>query len=296
MSVSTHARKAAKAKPLSNEEVSSLLNLLKLEVLSLRSACTSDTAEMQSLQMTLSLPPPTISSSQHTSHSNSSAYNRFMQEPYRAADCFNQLRSDGSNFTEWVTCLNRVLCVAFNSKLVYTHLLETLLTIQPTTNVWCPPTHVVNKFGASCFHCGYTSHWRADFSHKRGVAHPNSPTPSQTSRLATPDQRPQQGSDGSYQREHVSQVHFVKHKASNKVLIDTGASIHLFVALHFASRIHPISPFHIFFANSNSSILISQMTTLSLPVRNGYVEIRNVAYSDKISGMILFSCNHHLQQ
>ncbi|MBW0488838.1 hypothetical protein O181_028553 [Austropuccinia psidii MF-1] len=111
MSVCTHVRKATKAKPFSNEEVSSLLNLLKSEVLSLRSARTSDASKMQSLQMTLSSPPPPITSFQHTLHLNSSAYNRFMQEPYCTADCFNQLWSDGSNLTEWV------LCVAFNSKL-----------------------------------------------------------------------------------------------------------------------------------------------------------------------------------
>ncbi|MBW0488840.1 hypothetical protein O181_028555 [Austropuccinia psidii MF-1] len=159
------------------------------------------------------------------------------------------------------------------------------------SDVRLPPTHLVNKFGASCFHCGCIGHWRADCSHTRGVANPNPhptlPTPSQTSRLATPDQHPQQGSGGSYQQEHMSQVNFVKHNTSKKVLIDTGASIHPSGALNFASPIRPIFPFHIFFADSNSSILISQMTTLSLPVRNGYVEIHSVAYSDNILGMIL---------
>ncbi|MBW0467208.1 hypothetical protein O181_006923 [Austropuccinia psidii MF-1] len=41
-----------------------------------------------------------------------------MQEPYRAANCFDQLRSDSSNFAEWLACLNRVLCVALNSEML----------------------------------------------------------------------------------------------------------------------------------------------------------------------------------
>ncbi|MBW0522009.1 hypothetical protein O181_061724 [Austropuccinia psidii MF-1] len=39
-----------------------------------------------------------------------------MQEPYRAANCSTALKRNGSNFVEWLTCLNRVLCVAFNSE------------------------------------------------------------------------------------------------------------------------------------------------------------------------------------
>ncbi|MBW0485954.1 hypothetical protein O181_025669 [Austropuccinia psidii MF-1] len=44
------------------------------------------------------------------------AYDRFMQEPYRAANRSNHLLQDGSNFSEWVAGLNRVLCAAFNSE------------------------------------------------------------------------------------------------------------------------------------------------------------------------------------
>ncbi|MBW0481716.1 hypothetical protein O181_021431 [Austropuccinia psidii MF-1] len=40
-----------------------------------------------------------------------------MQEPYRADNRFAALKSDGSEFVEWLTCLNRVLCVAFKSEM-----------------------------------------------------------------------------------------------------------------------------------------------------------------------------------
>ncbi|MBW0464104.1 hypothetical protein O181_003819 [Austropuccinia psidii MF-1] len=113
------------------------------------------------------------------------------------------------------------------------------------------------------------------------------PTPFRSTRPATPDRRLQQGSGAQYQREWVSQVHFVEHGASDKVLIDTGASIHLSGAVGFASCMRTVSPFCIFFANSNSSILITQMTSLRLPVHNGTVIIWDVAYSDKITGTIL---------
>ncbi|MBW0574318.1 hypothetical protein O181_114033 [Austropuccinia psidii MF-1] len=86
MSVSTHPQKAADDntddEPLSNKEVYSLLNSLKSEVMSLKSVCTSDAAEMQSLQMALSSPPPDSSPYHLASPLNSSAYDCFMQEPY----------------------------------------------------------------------------------------------------------------------------------------------------------------------------------------------------------------------
>ncbi|MBW0473649.1 hypothetical protein O181_013364 [Austropuccinia psidii MF-1] len=65
MLVSTCSKKAAdddaEPKPLSNKEVYLLLNSLKLEVLSLKSVRSSDAAEMQSLHMVLSSPPPASS-------------------------------------------------------------------------------------------------------------------------------------------------------------------------------------------------------------------------------------------
>ncbi|MBW0478108.1 hypothetical protein O181_017823 [Austropuccinia psidii MF-1] len=481
MSVSTRSRKAADddadAKPLSNEEMCMLLNSLKSEVQSLKTARSSDAAEMNSLQMALSSPPPPTSSFHHTLRPTSLAYERFMQEPYRAADRFDRLQSNGSNFNEWVACLNRVLCIAFNSEMsvddspslldnrspqenraishfidasvppdfalcigvvplrtsakhffeaikarccpgsrfqklkVVRDLLQLLvenasgepklntsivLSLQhtfalfkklnvevdelegllaqvachapptldqeafdqlvtaailskgdekpsstfvgqviinashrqenparetspfvyrfseshaPTTfpstpaashgprstfvqgDVRRPPEHLVNRFGASCFHCGRPGHWRADCPHMTGMANPRprspSPTPFRPARPATPDKRSHQGSGAHYQRERVSQVHFVEHGASNKVLIDTGASIHLSGAACFALRMRTVSPFRIFFANSNSSILVTQMTTLKLPVQNGTVVVQDVAYSDKINGTIL---------
>ncbi|MBW0475029.1 hypothetical protein O181_014744 [Austropuccinia psidii MF-1] len=119
MSVSTRLKKAADNnadnKPLSNKEVYSLLNSLKLEVMSLKSACTFDATKMQSLRMVLSSPLPAPSPYHSTVRLTSSTYERFMQEPYQEANCFDRLRSDGTNFPEWVASLNRVLCIAFSS-------------------------------------------------------------------------------------------------------------------------------------------------------------------------------------
>ncbi|MBW0462534.1 hypothetical protein O181_002249 [Austropuccinia psidii MF-1] len=106
----------ANAKPLSNKEVYSLLNSLRSEVQSLKLACSSDAAEVQSLHMQLLSPPPPGASFQPLSHVSTSAYNCFMQEPYRAANHFGKLQGDGSNFLEWVASLNHILCVAFNFK------------------------------------------------------------------------------------------------------------------------------------------------------------------------------------
>ncbi|MBW0494048.1 hypothetical protein O181_033763 [Austropuccinia psidii MF-1] len=481
MSVSTRSKKAADddadAKPLSNEEVYSLINSLRSEVQSLKSARSSDAAEVQSLRLQLSSPPPPGPNLPSFPRVNMSAYDRFMQEPYRAADRFNKLQGDGSNFPKWVASLNRVLCVAFNSeasiedspslldgrlpqenraishffdasiphdfalcigvipsrttakeffdaikarccpgsrfhKLKVVRELVRILVADdsevPRTNtnivlslrrtfamfkklgidadelegllaqatcrppptldqaafdqlitaailskgedkpastfvgqviinasqrgkeqaresspfvyqlstpqeppsqyprpqspynprpgissneVRRPPNHLVDKFGASCFHCGRAGHWRADCPHTRGVANPNprsiSPGPSRHLRPGTPDRRSQQGSSSHYHRERVSQVQFVERDASDKVLIDTGASIHLSGAKRFATCIRSISPFRIFFADSNSSVLISQTTTLELPVDGGSVLVHDVAFSEKISGIIL---------
>ncbi|MBW0508783.1 hypothetical protein O181_048498 [Austropuccinia psidii MF-1] len=479
MSVSTRSKKAtdddAEAKPLLNEEVCELLNSLKSEVQSLKTARKSDAAKMQSLRMALSSPPPPISSFSPAPRSTFSAYERFMQEPYRAADRFNRfnrLQSDGSNFTEWVACLNRVLCIAFNSEMliddspslldnrspaenraishfidasiaadfalcigiipsrtsaksffdavkarccpgsrfqklkVTRDLLNTLVENasgdpKPNTSIvlslrqtfamfkklnvdadelkgllaqaacHAPPTldqgafnqlvtaailskgdekpsstfvgqviinashrqdgqsqapspfvygvsdlrpstpffpkpatpstphpiitqaevrrlpdHLVDRFGASCFHCGRRGHWRANCPANPRPQSP-SPAPFCPTRPATPDRRSQLNSGAHYQRERVSQVHFVEHGESDKVLIDSGASIHLSGALCFASLMRPVFPFRIFFADSNSSVLVTQMITLKLPVKNGTVVVQDVAYSNKIAGTIL---------
>ncbi|MBW0524107.1 hypothetical protein O181_063822 [Austropuccinia psidii MF-1] len=47
-----------------------------------------------------------------------------------------------------------------------------------------------------------------------------------------------------------------------------------------------IPPFRIFFADSNSSVTISQTTTLKLPVKNGFVIICDVPFSQKILGRL----------
>ncbi|MBW0539838.1 hypothetical protein O181_079553 [Austropuccinia psidii MF-1] len=106
-------------------------------------------------------------------------------------------------------------------------------------------------------------------------------------RRGTPEKSSQAQPTSHYQREQVSQVKLVKHNAANRVLIDTGASIHLSGSHHFATTMQDIPPFRIFFSDSNSSVTISQTTTLKLLVKNGFVIIRDVPFSQKISGMIL---------
>ncbi|MBW0528626.1 hypothetical protein O181_068341 [Austropuccinia psidii MF-1] len=46
------------------------------------------------------------------------AYDHFMQEPYRAADCFAPLKRNSSNLAEWLACLNWVISVAFNTEII----------------------------------------------------------------------------------------------------------------------------------------------------------------------------------
>ncbi|MBW0554244.1 hypothetical protein O181_093959 [Austropuccinia psidii MF-1] len=125
MSISTHAKKAAdndaEPKPSSNDNMYSMLTALKTKVMSLKSARSSDATEIQSLQMALSSAPLAPSSWAALPRHTTSAYNCFMKEPYRAANRFAPLKSDGSNFAEWLSCLNRVLCVAFNTKMLIDH-------------------------------------------------------------------------------------------------------------------------------------------------------------------------------
>ncbi|MBW0524131.1 hypothetical protein O181_063846 [Austropuccinia psidii MF-1] len=408
MSGSTRSKKAAAdAKHLTNEEMYSLLNSLRSEVLSLQSARTSDAAGMKYLHMALSSPPPALSPYHQQPHVVSSAYDRCMQEPYRAADRSNHLLSDGSNFAEWVVVINRVLCIVLNSELsiddsplllenrspqenraishfinatippdfalcvgivpsramakeffdtikarccpgnrfqklkVVRELVDMLVengVDQPKSNtaiilslrrafamfkklgievdeleglmaqsschppptldrvafnqlilaamrsraqhLWArtmaynshirrPPDHLIDRFGGSCFHCGRTGKWRADCPHTKGVANPN-PFPASPGvycppRPGTPDCRAQTTPNSPYQRERVLQVQFVEHRASDWVLIDTGASIHLSGSLPFATN----------------------TATLRVPIRRGYVIIRDVVFSEKILGTIL---------
>ncbi|MBW0513892.1 hypothetical protein O181_053607 [Austropuccinia psidii MF-1] len=92
--------------------------------------------------MALSSPPPPISSFQSVLRSTSSAYEHFMQEPCRAANHFDHLQINGGNFTEWVACLNRVLCVAFNSEMSVEDSPSLLENRSPAEN--CAISHFIN--------------------------------------------------------------------------------------------------------------------------------------------------------
>ncbi|MBW0481301.1 hypothetical protein O181_021016 [Austropuccinia psidii MF-1] len=446
-----------------------MLTALKTKVMSLKSAHSSDPAEIQSLRMALSSPPPAPSSWAALPCHTSLAYDRFMQEPYRAADLFAPLKSDGSSFVKWLSCLNQVLCVSFNTKMlidnspssinnrspeesraichfinasiphefalcigvtpsrstakdffetikahccpgncfeknrIICNMLNMLVwngsgaprpnnvlvlslrrtfamfkklgieadefegllaqaachapaTLDQTafdqlvtaaillkgneklnstfvgqvilnasakaddhtrelspsvyrvadppttpTHAWRPPSlgpplpwhqasdvrrppdHLINKLGAACFHCGRPGHWRADCPSTKGFANPNPRQP----RPKTPEERPPSASSSRYQHERVFQVQFVEHHAADKVLIDSGASIHLSGSAKFATDLRLIHPFRIFFADSNSSITITKMATLKIPVKGGLVVISDVAFCDKVLGMIL---------
>ncbi|MBW0462496.1 hypothetical protein O181_002211 [Austropuccinia psidii MF-1] len=115
MSASTRAKKAAnddaEPKPLSNDNMYSMLYSLKNEVISLKSARSSDASEIQSLQMALSSPQPAPSPWALLPRHTTSAYDCFMQEPYRAANCVAPLKSNGSNFSECLTCLNTEMLI-----------------------------------------------------------------------------------------------------------------------------------------------------------------------------------------
>ncbi|MBW0475827.1 hypothetical protein O181_015542 [Austropuccinia psidii MF-1] len=138
MSGSTRLRKAANnnadAKPLSNEEVYLLLNSLGSEVSYLKSARNSDAAEMQLLQVALSPQPPALSPYSQNPRAVSSAYDRFMQEPYRVEDQSNYLLSNGSNFAEWVSGLNRVLGITLYSEVLVDNNLLLLESRSPQEN------------------------------------------------------------------------------------------------------------------------------------------------------------------
>ncbi|MBW0492654.1 hypothetical protein O181_032369 [Austropuccinia psidii MF-1] len=116
---------------------------------------------------------------------------------------------------------------------------------------------------------------------------PRSPSPFTPARVRAAEPQSPLASNPRFYQERVSQVQFLEHHAADKVLIDSGAFIHLSGSSRFASDLRSIDPFKTLFANSKSSITVVQTVTLKLPVYGGYVVIRDVAFSGQILGSIL---------
>ncbi|MBW0515496.1 hypothetical protein O181_055211 [Austropuccinia psidii MF-1] len=110
-----------------------------------------------------------------------------------------------------------------------------------------PPEHLVDKFGAACFHCRQTGQWRADCPQTKGVANPNprlrSPSLFPHARARTPEPQFPLTSNSRFHREWVSQLQFVERHAADKVLTDSGASIHLSGSSRFTSNLCLNNPF-----------------------------------------------------
>ncbi|MBW0515272.1 hypothetical protein O181_054987 [Austropuccinia psidii MF-1] len=119
--------------------------------------------------------------------------------------------------------------------------------VTSASDVHLPPDHLIERFGVTCFHCG-----QADCPHTSSIANPNRRPPSLatfgSTRPITPDRRP----------------HTITGRECPR----------------YCSIPH-------FFADTNSSITISQMTTLKIPIQGGHIIICNVPFSKKISGTIL---------
>ncbi|MBW0556334.1 hypothetical protein O181_096049 [Austropuccinia psidii MF-1] len=145
---------------------------------------------------------------------------------------------------------------------------------DPPATPMRPPDHLVDRFSAACFHCGRSGHWHPDCPNTKGVANPNVRPP----RPKTLEERPSSASGSWYQRERVSQVQFMEHHTADKVLIDSGASIHLSGSEKFAMDLRTIHPFCIFFADSSLLITITQIATLRIPVKGGIVVISDVRF------------------
>ncbi|MBW0539434.1 hypothetical protein O181_079149, partial [Austropuccinia psidii MF-1] len=167
-----------------------------------------------------------------------------------------------------------------------------LHTAAPSSSmVHQPPEHLVDKFREACFHCRQHGHWQVDCPQTNGVAnlnpHPRSPSPFPQSKAHTPEPQSPLMSNSRFHPEWVSQVQFVECHATDKVLIDSGASIHLSGSYCFTSNLCSINPFKKNFTDSNSSITIAQMVTLKLPFKHGYIVIHDIAFSKQISGTML---------
>ncbi|MBW0474532.1 hypothetical protein O181_014247 [Austropuccinia psidii MF-1] len=80
--------------------------LLHSEVSCLKSACNTDVAKIQSLQLALSSPLLVPLQSQPEEHHVSFTYSQLMQEPDWEANRITQMLGDGSNLMEWIASLN----------------------------------------------------------------------------------------------------------------------------------------------------------------------------------------------
>ncbi|MBW0479629.1 hypothetical protein O181_019344 [Austropuccinia psidii MF-1] len=100
----------------SQEEIISLLRSLKTKVYALKFARADDAAELRSIRAAVSSPSLTHQPSlmPYPWKYASFCYRKFIQEPHKAAEQFDPLRADGSNYVMWLANLNRVLCRAFD--------------------------------------------------------------------------------------------------------------------------------------------------------------------------------------
>ncbi|MBW0545559.1 hypothetical protein O181_085274 [Austropuccinia psidii MF-1] len=299
MSASTHAKKAAdddaESKPLSKDDMYSMLNSLKNEVMSLKSARSSDAAENR-LRHARHAGQKWIWHSPTKQHTDSLP----MSHVCHVQEARNQGLLAQSVCHAPVT-LDQLVTTAILAKREEkpnsTFVGQVILNASTKTNednrqlspfvyriadLPANPTHSHRPHSLGPSHPWHQTtdirHWRTDCPNTKGVANPN---PHQ------PRERPPLASGSRYQHERVSQVQFVEHHAADKVLIGSSASIHLSGSAKFATDLHAIHPFRIFFADSNSSITITQMATLKILVRGGLVIISNIAFSNKVLGTIL---------
>ncbi|MBW0486949.1 hypothetical protein O181_026664 [Austropuccinia psidii MF-1] len=161
----------------------------------------------------------------------------------------------------------------------------------PVSETCRPPENLLDKFGAQCFYCGEVGHWRADFPRRHCSSSGSRPITPQGFRPKTPDYCPPTPSVLRTSRNagaRVSQVSFIRENSSEKVLADSGASTHLTGATKFVTDWMDVSLFKIMLADSKTTITISQIVNLKIPIPGGWLNISDVPFSNEISGTVLF--------